>query len=631
MPEPDNPTDQPAAGTADMVVQASIADARLQGDARLGRGVDPRPGEPYRDIGPGDWMPDDWGLPPDCPIEPLGAGEGVFWFLDTIGRHKSIADGSLNQGTIRALFMGRPNYLIWAWPKRDKEGVVRSWRPERCAEDLATACAMKGAWDPVNKIRGTGAWSSPDGSLIYHDGERLWIDGDQEQLGIMDGMVYPAMSRIPRPWPQPIEDQHNPVRWLLPLLRRWYWDRPETDPVLLLGWIAAAMIGGALKFRPPMVILGDYSYGKTELQRLIKALMGDGLVQAADSTAAGVYQHVGLSSLAVALDEFEPGVENQRQRAVLDLMRLAASGAVMLRGGAEHRGTQFTARSAFFFSAINAPPLKPAELSRLAILKLLQLPADAKAFELDQERLALAGRQLLRIIMDRWHQLPAKLEAYRTVMTDAGHSGRGKDVFGTLLAMAELVIGDLYEELDVEMGDNLSVWSTRLAVRNLMEYDDQVPNWWRCLSHLLNVQVEVWRSGAQLTVGQVLEELKDPGNNFMTFDQANTLLRKCGLSLKRPVVKGELVLGVPNQNPATRRLFVGSDWAGEEGSSVWSWALRQGPSELWKAGPVKINMVSSRGTWIDLNELERFTPEGLSAAAAEAAEVEIAGKAGPPA
>lgn len=601
------------------VIRATIEDARLEVLARLGRSVDPPPGMPYTPRGSdmpvdaGGWEPDSIGLPPDCPVEPLGMGEGVVWFLDTIGRHVAIPSGSLNQGTIRALFAGRPNYLMWAWPKRNSNNDIISWRPERAAEDLLTACAKRGAWDPVNKLRGTGAWLGRAGELIYHAGDRIWIAGKADRIGALDGFVYSTMPRIPSPMPQIVADEDCPARWLLPLLRRWYWKRPDTDPVLMLGWIAHAAIGGALDFRPPVMLLGDFSTGKTLLQRLIKAVLGDGLVQAADATAAGIYQQVGLSSIPVALDEFEPDENNPgKQRQMLDLMRNAASGSVRMRGGAEHRGTQFNMRSALLFSAINAPPLNSAELSRIVMLQLLPLPPDAPPVELDLPRLELAGRQILRQVMDGWPLLAQRMRLYRDEMREAGHAGRGQEAYATLLALAETLVGPWAEELDVPMVDDLTPWRERLGTSTLAEHEDQLPNWYKCLAHLLSVQVEVWRNGSLVTVGQVLEDYRTArGDGGMTFTSAQEHLRKVGLALRKPRASGDLVLGVPNQNPATRKLFLGSTWAGAEGAGVWSWALRQGPPDLWEAGQVKVNMLASRGTWLHLNRLEELLPASL--------------------
>jgi phage/plasmid-associated DNA primase len=54
--------------------------------------------------------------------------------------------------------------------------------------------------------------------------------------------------------------------------------------VLLLGWIGAAFLGGALPWRPAGYLTGEAATGKSTLQALIKGLLGDSLVQAVDNS-----------------------------------------------------------------------------------------------------------------------------------------------------------------------------------------------------------------------------------------------------------------------------------------------------------------------------------------------------------
>jgi len=46
------------------------------------------------------------------------------------------------------LFSGRVSLVMELWPRFDKRGRVTGWNPERAAESLMHACAIKGVIDP---------------------------------------------------------------------------------------------------------------------------------------------------------------------------------------------------------------------------------------------------------------------------------------------------------------------------------------------------------------------------------------------------------------------------------------------------------------------------------------------------
>jgi hypothetical protein len=154
--------------------------------------------------------------------------------------------------------------------------------PEEVAFGLMQGAAQKGVWDPRTKVRGAGAWKAKNGALILHCGDRVFqypIDGGKPSIhspGFVGDHVYPGASSVPRP----SEEREGCTResgaaWrLYGILKTWNWARPDLDPLLMLGWICAAMIGGSLKFRPMIWISGEFGTGKSSLQDLIKWLMG---------------------------------------------------------------------------------------------------------------------------------------------------------------------------------------------------------------------------------------------------------------------------------------------------------------------------------------------------------------------
>lgn len=603
-------------------VRALLADAQPVARATQ---IGPKPGERLGNVGAGDWqgngLADALGLPPECPVKPLGMSGNVMWFLDPRGQVQSMGP-PYNRGQILGLFLGQDYYLQWAWPKLGKKGVD-GFAAEEVGPTLIRACAAKGPWKAVDKLRGRGCWTGNGGDLIVHCGNEVLVGGRYEGPGEFDGYVYPAYAKLPRPWPAKEELPFNAARLLRIELRKWSWTRPEIDQHLLLGWLGAAFLGAALPWRPMIFITGDKGTGKSTLQSLIKGVLGDWLVTAADTTAAGIYQHVGLDSVAVAIDELESESDNKKVAAVLRLARLASSGAAMLRGGSDHNGMEFQARSAFLFSSINAPPLPPQDLSRMGLLRLQKLATGGAMPVIEPTTLGMLGRCILRQLIDQWPRFHETVSAFSAELGRAGMDGRGQAQFGTLLACADMLEHDGWDEarlrFAVEAEGDLVPWSKLLRPEVMHEFEDQSENWRSCLSHLMSVRVEAWRAGVRQTVGQVCLDWYckwkgEKGGSGEDIDvvSANKTLAQAGLKLIATVPTGgrpDWHLFVPNQSPLVRELFKDSHWQGSIGAAVWSAALRQAPQgAIWHADQRRVNGVQFKGTMIRLEGL--YGPEG---------------------
>ncbi len=590
-------------------VQSMLADAQPVPSVSRFNG-DPRPGDSRNGIEPGDWRPNALGLPDDCPVVPLGISGNIGWFIDPIGQVQQLAP-PYGKGHLLGLFCGRDNFLTWAWPRWGKKGID-GYAAEKAAADLIGACAAQGPWDSVEKVRGRGAWLLKDGSLLYHAGTDIICGGHRQPPGQIEHAVYPTRPAIPAPWPTPIQDGANPAKLLLPMLRSWNWARPEVDPMLLLGWIGAAYLGGALPWRPAVYITGDKATGKSTLQELIKGLLGDALIQAVDTTGAGIYQHIGNDSLPIAVDELEGESDTRKAKNVLKLARIAASGGLMLRGGDRHNPVEFRARSCFLFSSINTPPLEPQDLSRMAILRLGRLTYEQPAPDCDAQSLAVIGRCILRRLIDEWPRFRETYDAFQAELGVGGMDGRGQNTFGILLTVADMIAHDGWDEERLRYptaeGD-LVAWSELMAVGSLAEFEDASENWRSCLSHLLSVRVDAWRSGNRSAVGQLLEDYWTNSDN-MNLTLAKSMLGQAGLTIVRRKHAADSWLAIPNQNPLTRTLFEGSKWCGEVGASVWAGALRQSPKEtIHRVAKARINGDVQACTLISLAGL--YGDEGI--------------------
>lgn len=599
-------------------VAAALADAELDDELREIGAADPRPGQALDGIRPGEWAPDEYGLPPGCPVLPLGTDNGVFYFLDTIGQLRALKDSDMGQAGIRALFMGRHNWLHWAFPRISASGVVTSWRPERAAEALIAACARHGSWSPLNNVRGRGMWRDREGRLVIHCGNMLMTHRGAEPLGEMEGKVYPTRPPIARPWPTSMAAKRGPAARLVPHFRAWNFVRPQVDPILLIGAIGVGYLGGALTHRPAAYLLGDKATGKSSLQADTKSLQGEWQINTGDTTAAGLYQLLTFDCLPVAIDEFEAKADNRKAKAVVELMRISFDGKPMNRGGENHKGTQFYGRSAYTFSSINMPPMEPQDLSRLVILRLQKLKPGQVRPLIPEEELAELGRKIQRRLIDNWHRWNATRDAWRGFLAACGHDGRGQDTFGTLMAVADLVIADDAVELELDMGPNagggerpFESWRELLSAEALSEFHDARENWQLCLTHLLSKRIEAWRGGTRHTVGEVLTEFweTDPRqiDTGLSFREARKLLEQTGLTITKPRNQAEhYELLIPHNNPALFEIFNGSKWAGELGSGSWTNALRQASRDgtpLWREGSARINGEKAKGTAFAIKDI----------------------------
>jgi hypothetical protein len=611
--------DEGLAGVAAMVAAAEEPGSWM---ARVGSSDDPIPqgqtptGLTRNGIAAGQWLPDDNGLPPDCPVIPLGVDDNTYWFLDTLGQLRALEFGQFGQKAINSLFMGRHHYLYWAWPRTNKDGQVVAWRQEKAAEDLMGACARKGPWNAVDRARGRGAWTLQDGRLLIHCGTQLWENAKLLELGEIEGDVYMTRPAIRRPWPTSFQGMPGPALRLYPVLQTWNWARPEIDPVLLMGWIAAAMIGGALPWRPIVYLTGDKATGKSSLQRLLKFIFGNMLIQSGNATAAGIYQLLRHDALPVSVDENEAKADARRAKALLELARQASDNQLLLRGGESHKGVQFYARSCFAFSSINHPPAEPQDWSRMAFLALYKFKPGAIEPDLDERKWGRTGQMILRRMIDGWHRFPETFRQYKEMLASAGHDGRGQNTFGVLLACADLLVDCDGETLGLALGSNLDdptrAWAKHFEAANLREYEDAEENWRLCLNHMLSARVEAWRSGSRQTVGEVLMAYRhSPLGEALSFDEARHLLQKAGLSLQKADERfGEAQLIVPNQHALLAELFKDTKWQGEPGSGVWAGALRQAPQEDYQLAQAWVSGVKGRAIAFPLTVVLRQAAPG---------------------
>lgn len=572
--------------------------AQALADPPMGAPILVGEGEQEEPIEPGRWEDHGYvdrrtGLPPNCPVKPLGKLGDLFFFLNTLGE-VHVLQANAGKGHIDALFAGRPNWLVWAWPRRSAKGFIVNWEAEQARQDLFAACAYKGAFELEDRVRGRGAWRGDDGSLIYHAGDAVFYDGKWRPPGEYGYYIYPGRPRIGRPSERyQASGDGSPGDLLLQALQSWKWERGELDARLCLGWLITAMIGGALAQRPVAYVVGQEGTGKSTLQALLRHVLNGALLSTSNTTQAGIYQRVKEDSVAVMIDELEAKEDTRTTDRIIELARISYTGDKMQRGGQNGVGKEFAVMSSFLFSMIALPTMGAQDLSRSVILHMRERdkpqPGEAavdvlRELGLREAKLARAtGAHLLRRAFrwfPKWDELRG---AYREALIGAGHEDRSADTFGALAAGCHVALSD-------ELPDKatLDQWAAWLDPDRLAETANREKTWRACFTHMLAAQPEVLKTWSQQTrsIGDAVKRFRESAANI---EDVQAVLRVNGMALSFP--RNELEefatarLFVPAKHPALHALFEGTPWAGRLGApGPWGPVLRQMPRDLWENG-----------------------------------------------
>lgn len=532
-------------------------------------------------------------LPPDSPVVPLGVKDEVCYYLDVLQQLRELKDKEHGRLQIQRMYGHNSGWLYDAWPRKNEDGDIVGWRPEKAAEALMGAASEIGIIDVTDLIRGPGAWRGDDDELVIHAGDCIYSSagGAVQRPGKIGRHIYPADA--PKPRPANLEDPGTDgALKFLEILKSWNWRRPEVDPYLLMGWLGASMIGGALKWRPLVWITGDAATGKSTLHDLLTHVQGPGgMISASDASAAGLWQKVKHASLPVQLDELESEDDNRKNANIIKLARHAASGGSTLRGGADHKGAQFTVRNCFMFSSILIPPLLPQDLSRMAILELDALPQGALAPNPNPKELAKLGAAFRARFLARWGDMGARLDKWRGMLAQAGHGGRGADLFGTLLACYDLLATDYMPD-----SDTLDHWKGLMKRSALAETEGMMSDAEKCLSHMLSSICDVYQGGMRRAVGSWIEQAADM-HKAADVAEAQKVLAALGLRVQGAAPDG--ILMVANEHQGLRSLFAGTRW----GDGVWRQSVRRVAGAEASSSSTNFGGAASRYTKVPLSAI----------------------------
>lgn len=626
-------------------------------------------------------------FPPGSPVTPLGIkstvdGKQTCYYLDVNKQLVGLeANNRHGKNGCVALFGGEDwleeHFPKWSKPVKDRPSEIIGWDQAEATAALIAECVKRGIFSAAGKMRGNGAHRHEHTGLALHCGDKVLVsehnlDGSIRAWrwtdpGLLGGFVYPGGEKIPRPWDEHVGPEAAQLlisgtigRDGLPgLLRTWNWKRELLDPRLLLGWIGAALVGGALKWRPNAWLTGGRGTGKSTLNGqdgVLHQLMGEGLFRTGNASAAAIRQSLQNATLPVLFDELEAKDDNRKSTEIVELARVASSGEKMHRGGQDHSAHEFTLRSAFFFSSINIPPLEAQDRSRLAILELRPFAKDKKTGatptppDLAKYNLPVLGRKLLRRMIDGWARLEATKLKYHEALAAAGHDSRACDQFGTLLACADVLLHDHNTADGLPDPEDVLEWADRCRPEIMREIAQESPEHVRCLDHMLGAQVQA-RGGDERVelaswIGDALDYAVMPlmggSDDRAGDDKAAERLANIGLKLVNarylPEQRGDgdmIVqaarwgseefkadkpgyLAVAASHTGLAKLFEGKHW-----QSIWADVFGRFPNAV-ECRKVKFGRRGLKAVLVPLHEVieaeqlpHASTPEGLAAWLAE--------------
>ena len=249
------------------------------------------------------------------------------------------------------------------WGQHTGTGSLSAGDARALGDALIRAADRIGQVD-ITTAMGRGAARLQDRSVVYHLGDRLLVDGSEDPLDSVPGL-WIAEPRVELAASAPADI----VQFAALAIQAYRW-RGMDDAKRFLGWVVCSLVGGALPWRPHLLLTGPAAQGKSWLIREVLApLLGDMLVRVADATPAAIARLTAHSAQAIAIDEAEPSHDWVVE--LLKLIRIASGGdGLRLRADATGGVVAHAPRFSAFLSATSAPRMNAADSSRLTQIRL---------------------------------------------------------------------------------------------------------------------------------------------------------------------------------------------------------------------------------------------------------------------
>lgn len=354
--------------------------------------------------------------------------------------------------------------------------------------------------------RGLGVYRDA-GRTIWHLGDRLEVDGTCFQISEVESeFTYAQRPQLPvNPQAQPSSNTEG--KRLIDIIERMGWEG-ENDHLYVAGWAVASNVAAALSKRPGLQVTSAFSTGKTDTrENVIQPLQAGTGLHLSNPTGAGVRQNLSSDTLPVCIDESE--AENQHRRNEhLMLVRQSYDGTPMFMGTGSGDGTCYPCRSSVALFSINAPMPKPADASRLVVIRRKRIP-QAEWDKLVKERSHFVtselGNRIMRRTVNHLDVLLDNIEVFMgAIRSKVGTScpPRYDERHGILLACSHsLCSTEVIDLTQAEAWLDEHGW-TFVEEEDADEGEAALSEAYQCLEHLLGFRPTGWRGH---TLGELVQ------------------------------------------------------------------------------------------------------------------------------
>jgi hypothetical protein len=479
-----------------------------------------------------------------CPVTPLGDADGVWHFLDPLGKKRQLTAREFgNRHVVRGLFRGDERWLREKFPDRKefenehggKAVRVVGFQLNAAAAWLQKLCSDQGLYGDFLQLRRPGIWRGDDGLPIVHAGDAVLIEGSWCAAGTRTGnQIWIATPPAPRP-AAPCD--HSVGESFREEIQRLWKFRLGGAPHLLLGLIATGMLGTAARWRPNAFLCGEGGSGKTMLMDVLRAACPMH-AYSNNASEAGVTSLMNGRVVPIFIDESSDRQNQGGADALMDLVLASASGdgTKAVRGRADGGFRTIEMAGCILYGSVNPPSMQPQHLGRITLIELLK-PDGGEDARAEQTALAewaringpaLWGRVIASA--ERWH---ASLTVFRTALAEAGCAAREMDQMGALLAGWWILT---HEGLPGEAGAREGVGMAAEFIRPASDtIEDSGPR--RAVQHLLSQLIQFDGTTRQEQVGILLERAWTPSDEAWDHQADAKVLARFGMRPIRPCLE----------------------------------------------------------------------------------------------
>lgn len=411
------------------------------------------------DDGKGGYMKAD----PRAPL-PMGYdNDNRYWFFHRARALLIPVNGTEAQiKGMLGILAPRQFWLDYFGKPAGKDGIVKDYNKDEAADAMLTECTARGHFTD-KRLRGRGVSMERGGRVVANMGDRLFVrngrrfdERDISEQGDLHN-IYEVGERIDGSLIRPCTNLQV-GNFEDALARALNWENGESG-ILLIGWLATAIICGAMRRRPHIWISGSSGSGKGWLMdEVIKPMLrGFSLDLASKTTEAGIRGKLKRQCLPVIINEAE--MENVTVRTIMEGILELATQAYDPESGLITKGTKdggsrdHIIRSSFCFLSINYGLTKAAEKNRFIHLRIRRGEKTEADFRAGAKKVTMMTRDkdfvagFRALAITKAHEIVEAAEIAAQIISDRNNDRRTGDTVGAIIGAYSVMSGVSIEDI----------------------------------------------------------------------------------------------------------------------------------------------------------------------------------------